>query len=192
MRYYSEKYSTLAVEGYKFYRSLYPKHFIRPDRYSKVGNEFLKLFVQKVLDGNDVRFGSKLGIVGVRGRKIKICLNKDGKITLPIDWGRTRKLWIEKAKELKLTWEQYLETIPKEERELRYHFNDHSNNVRYRISWYKSGVTAINKTYYTLDISRSTSDKLSKLIMSGKEYLIVPEKISKNELKIIEDRIKES
>lgn len=135
---------------------------------------FIKFIIDKIFKGFDVRLGARLGVIGIRSRKSvpKIEIGKDGKeyITgLAPNWRKTKEVWTEKANELGITFKEYIETVPKEERPKPVLcFNEHSNGLIYNIMWFKDTMNIVNKTYYSLRFSRDNKRRLSKMIMEGK------------------------
>ena len=53
-----------------------------------------------------------------------------------------------------------------------YHFNEHTNGIRYRFFWNKARVLVSNKTLYNLKMARVNKRALSENIKNGKEYMI--------------------
>lgn len=142
--------------------------------YINIVHGYLKFIMRKVFEGNDIRLGAKLGIVGIRGKKIKPEIGWDGKVKgLAPSWGKTKVKWTEEAAAMGLTFEQFLEKVPKKDRKLVFCFNEHTEYVRYRIVWYKKNVIVENKTFYGLTFNMVNRRTLWKLINEGKEYLVI-------------------
>jgi len=119
-----------------------------------------KFIIKKVLEGHTVKLPEGLGELSIIGKEVKPKIDKDGNITgLAPDWKETIKLWNEnpEAKELKTKV---------------YHFNEHSNNIRYKYIWSKKRVLISNKTVYSLRLTRENKRMLSSLVKEGKEYFI--------------------
>lgn len=142
--------------------------------YNSIVHGYLKFLMKKVLEGNDVRLGARLGTIGVRGKKVLPKIGWDGKIKGVVpSWSKTKIKWTEDAKAMGLTFEEYLNVVPKEERQLVFCFNEHTEYIRYRIVWYKKNVIVSNKTFYRLAFNRVNRRALWNLLNSGKEYLVI-------------------
>lgn len=158
--------STLAIEdistSYKFYRT-YAKKPKHRDIYRPMVGKFLKLVVDKILEGYEVQLsgGESLGSVAVRGYKQKVFFNEEGEMKgRPIDWKATKEFWLsnpeEAAKGTKI-----------------FHFNDHSNGITYNIVWLTHEAKLRNKSYYTFKFGRRfLKNVLAANIKEGKEYLV--------------------
>lgn len=129
--------------------------------YNSIVQGYLKFIVKKIFEGHDIRLGAKLGIVGIRGKKIKPTVDKNGKIRgIAPSWGKTFKLWNS-------------DPVAKEKRQMIYCFNEHSDGIKYRIVWYKKSVIVKNKIYYGLTFTDDNRKMLWKLANEGKEYLVI-------------------
>lgn len=128
--------------------------------YLDIVHGFIKFLISQLFQGEVVALPARLGTLEVIGRKVKPKLDSDGKITnLAPDWKGTKELW-EVCEECK------------ENKQIVYHFNEHTNGVRYKIHWSKNKVIVKNKILYSLVFSRANKRELNRLINSGKEYLI--------------------
>lgn len=173
-------------EGFKFYRKHYCSKYkrkkddiyINPTIYLEIVSGLMKYIMYKVFEGFDVTLGAGLGILGVRGKKIKPEFVEDGtdniiKGVAP-DWRGTKLAWIEKAKEMGLSFEEYVKQVPQSERKVKYFFNEHSNYIKYRIVWHKAAMKIENKTLYNLGLSWSNRRHFASLIIDeGREYLVL-------------------
>lgn len=122
--------------------------------------KFNTFVVGKILDGHTVTLPERLGRISVVGKKVNPTIGENGEIKgLAPDWVETKKLW---------------ERDPqaKENKQLVYHFNEHTNSVRYKFIWSKSRVLVQNKTVYSLKMTRTNKRELSSRIKEGKEYYI--------------------
>lgn len=145
--------------------------------YINIVHGYLKYLIEKIIEGHDVKLGAKLGIITVRGTKVKASIDSAGKIKgLAPDWSKTRVSWLKKAKELGLTWKEYIEKVPKHERQVLYCFNEHSDYIRYKFTWFKKNVVVKNKTIYSFILNRANKLMLHQAIMEGKEYLVNTQK----------------
>lgn len=151
----------------KFYNTrdsykLYLKNTDTPigiSMYLSIVNGFMKFLVKKLFSTGSIMFPERLGSLQIVGRKVKVRI-EDGEIKgLAPDWASTKKLWEEDEQ-------------AKKDKQLVYHFNEHTNSVRYRFFWSKARALVTNKTLYNLRMTRSNKRELSKLIQEGKEYLI--------------------
>jgi len=164
-------------DGYKFYRQNHQDADSKT--YLEIVSGLMQLFMQKVLEGNDVKMGAKLGTIGVRGAKVEPIITEEGEIRgIAPNWGETKKSWQKKAEDLGISYEEFL-LKPRSERPLVYCFNEHSNFIKYKLVWYKANVIVRNKSYYGLGFSWHNRRALSKLIKEGKEYLVIPKKEKK-------------
>lgn len=128
-------------------------------QYITIVNEFMKFLMQRLFDTGLITFPERLGTLQIIGKKVKFKI-EDGKIKgLAPDWLKTKELWENDLK-------------AKEEKQLVYFFNEHSNGIRYKFLWSKNRVLVSNKTLYNLKLSRANKRTLTPLINSGKEYLI--------------------
>lgn len=150
---------------YKYYKTLDDKP-VTIATYRAIVNGFVKYMVRKLLEGYDVRLSASetLGTLAIRGIKIKPELDDEGNVkNAAPDWRATNKLW-EKYPELK------------EKKQLVYHLNEHTNNVRYSIKWFRGNAKLPNKWFYSFTATKGgngTKRQLSKLIKEGKEYLVI-------------------
>lgn len=120
---------------------------------------FLKFMMQKIFDGKDVRLPAKLGVLGIRGKKVKPRLDKDGNIIgLAPNWKKTIELWNKDPE-------------AKEKKKMVYHFNEHTNGLRYKIHWFKTNSVVKNIHMYSIRFSRDNKRMVTQLANSGKEYL---------------------
>lgn len=127
--------------------------------YIYIINGFIKFLMSKVFAGKDVRLPVDMGVLGVRGTKVKPRIGDDGEIKgLAPNWPETKKLWDRNPK-------------AKEAKELVYCFNEHSNGLRYRYIWSKKHSTFTNKTVYSLRMSRPNKRTINKMAHQGAEFL---------------------
>lgn len=159
-------------DSYKFYRKDNP-NAVDIKTYLQIVALFMQFIMQKVFDGLDVRLPSKLGIIGIRGKKSRAFINDKGEIKgVAPNWGKTKELWKAEASNRGISFEEYVSTVPKSERQLVYCFNEHSDGIIYRLVWYKKNVIIKNKSFYGLTFSRKNRRTSSALFKSGKEYLV--------------------
>lgn len=128
--------------------------------YLKIANGFMKFLSRKLLDTGEITLSNKIGKIQVVGSKPNFRV-ENGKIKgLTPDWNSTKKLWEENEE-------------AKKNKQLVYHFNEHTNNIRYRFRWSKARSPLVNKTLYNLVMTRNNKRTLSSLIKKGKEYIII-------------------
>lgn len=144
-------------DSYRFYQKN-AEEPVNVKAYIDIVLGFIKFMMKKVFEGKDIKLPAELGVLGVRGRKVKPRLDADGNIVgLAPDWVSTKKLWDtnEKAKEAKT---------------IVYHFNEHTSGFRYKITWFRKDMKFKNKSVYSICFSRNNKRTLSALIKGGKEY----------------------
>lgn len=149
-----ESFNTAYVE-YKKQGKLDLQTFI------SLNNAFAKFMMNLILEGEILQLPSKLGIFQVIGKKIKISVNDDGSINgATVNWGETNKLWetCEKCKN---------------KNQLVYHFNEHSEGIRYRFVWSRNNMHMMNKNCYTFVPARRNKKLLYEKVIEGKEYQLV-------------------
>ena len=145
-------------DSYKHYRES-SKNPVDIKTYITLCNEYNKFLIGKVLDGEEVTLPSRMGTLSIIGRKQKIQFDEEGNVKgLAPDWVKTKKLWDENPD-------------AKKRKQLVYHTNEHSSNIRYKYLWSKSRVLVTNKTLYSLQITRTNKREVHKRILQGKEYL---------------------
>lgn len=128
--------------------------------YVLLTGEYNKFLIEKVLEGEEVSLPSRLGTFLIIGRKQKITFDEKGNVKgLAPDWVKTKKLWDSNSK-------------AKEKRQLVFHTNDHTDNIRYKILWSKNRSLVENKTLYSLRFTRHNKRAVYSNILKGKEYRI--------------------
>ena len=138
---------------YKFYKKRYEnKSEITASTYTSVIKAFCTAVLKEVIFHNmEFAMPARLGYLRIKKRKVKLVLDKDGKIDkrqLRPDWGATNKLWA-------------LDEKAKEEKKIVYHMNEHSNG--YNLSWLWDRLTCNvrNQFAYSLDIARWADRELA-------------------------------
>lgn len=127
--------------------------------YLDIINGFMKFLIQELFKTGEINFPERLGKLQIIGKKVKVTI-EDGKIKgLAPDWANTKKLWEEDSE-------------AKKNKQLVYHFNEHTDNVRYKFFWSKARALVTNKTLYNIRMTRNNKRTLSNLVKQGKEYLI--------------------
>lgn len=126
--------------------------------YTLLTGDYNKFLIQKVLENNEVTLPARMGTLSIVGRKQKVRYGEDGKIKgLAPDWVKTKKLW---------------ESNPeaRKNKQLLYHLNSHTDNVRYKYLWSKLQVLAENKTLYALRLTRDNKRAVHNMILQGKQF----------------------
>lgn len=134
--------------------------------YIAVANGFMQFIMEQVIEGHEVVLPARLGSLEIRGRRGTIKINPEtGLRSLPPDWVRTRALWNSNPQ-------------AKAERKIVYCLNEESSGLIYKVHWSKRNILVENKRLYSLRIARTPKRLISQSIKSGKEYLIVNNKVS--------------
>jgi hypothetical protein len=137
------------------------------DDFISIIEGFMKFISAKIIDGEMVILPVNSGRIEVIGKKIKPRTLEDGTlIGVAPDWVGTKKLWDSNPE-------------AKKNKTLVYHFNEHSNGIRYKIHWFKLKSGVMHKGLYSFYPTRSNSRAIWKAIMSNKEYRIDTERDSK-------------
>lgn len=133
---------------------------VKVDEYIAINEEFMEFIVNRLLDGHMIKLPEGLGTLEFVGKKIKPVLDENGNIKgLSPNWGATNKYWKENPQ-------------AKERKEVIYHFNEHTNGVRYKMYWSKKHVFIQNKDFYSFVLSRENKHKFNNAILNGSEFLI--------------------
>ncbi len=159
--------TTNLKDSYTFYRNHYKTGIPNCDYrtglpiYMLIVGGLMKFMFKKVFAGFDIRLGAGLGVLGIRGKKIEIFIDKDGNVKgVAPNWGETKKL-------------QARDPIAKENRTIVYCTNEHSNGIRYSFFWSKEGVIIENKSLYHMSISKGNRTELTRLIFEEqREYIV--------------------
>lgn len=126
--------------------------------YLLLSADYNKFLIEKVLEGKEVTLPSRMGTLSILGKEQKIRFDEEGKITgLAPDWVKTKKLW-------------EANSIAKEKKQLVYHTNSHTDNVRYKFLWSKKNVLVENKTLYSLRLTRTNKRAVHQKILDGAQY----------------------
>lgn len=144
-------------DSYKLYKKEV-KNPVDVKTYVLIATMYNKFLMDKVLDGEEVTLPSRFGTLCIIGRKQKIQFDEQGNIKgLAPDWVKTKKLWDSSPE-------------AKERKQLVYHTNEHTGNIRYKFLWSKSRVLITNKTLYSLQVTRQNKREVHKRVIEGKEY----------------------
>lgn len=177
-----------TIDAFNFYKAN-TENPLGYNAYTKIAFGYTNFIIDKVMDGNDVQLGAKLGTIAIRGKKARPVINCRGEIRgVAPAWGKTKKMWTAKAEALGLSFEEYVATTPKEERELVYCFNEHTNGIRYSLLWFNKNVNVMNKAYYSLTFMRRVKRAIMNAVNNGKEYLVLHERTTDIELQLARER----
>lgn len=167
-----EKYKAhvKSAEFYEYYSKEYFKKFnsvrnrVLIDRenifyvdystYCKVIDAFNKALREEILYNSfDYNMPSRLGLLGIRKKKLTPWINEKGELVnpLPIDWKATNDLWAVDAQ-------------AKKQKKIVRHFNEHSKG--YIAQWYYSTTKATYqwKSAYAFIPCRTAKLELSKIM----------------------------
>lgn len=145
-------------------------------------NGFVKFIVQKVFDGYDVQLSTNhsLGSLAIHGRRVEPRLDNNGEIRgAAPNWHESKKIWRRLAEEQGLTYEEYCDSVPLENRPKIFFLNSHSNYTRYSFKWRRTKMNMMNKLYYSLVMCRTNKRTSSRLVREGKEYYTIMHKTLK-------------
>lgn len=143
--------------------------------FREVSEAFVKFLAKKLLEGNDIRLFSNLGIIGVRGKKTKAYIDADGNVRgVAPSWSKTKRNWEAIAASRGITLQEYINSTTKEERKTAYCYNEHSGGIQYNLKWAKANSLATNKEYYGLVFTRGNRRELNRRVVEeGAEYLVL-------------------
>lgn len=128
--------------------------------FARVNNDFNKFIMANILVGKEIKLPAKMGVVFVKGKKVKIKFDEQGNLKgFAPDYQATKELWA---------------NCPEcaEKKQLVFHLNEHTNNVRYKFFWSRDRMLVENKSFYTMIFTRTNKRILADLIKKGKEYFV--------------------
>lgn len=147
--------------SYKYYKES-SENPIPLKQYAKVINDFTKFTMACIFEGREIKLPARMGTVSIKGRKVEPKLDENGNIMNQApDYKATNKLWKECPE-------------CKENKQLVFHLNEHTEGIRYKFFWSKARMLVENKMFYTMIFTRTNKRFLSKLIAEGKEYYVEP------------------
>lgn len=130
--------------------------------YAKIVNDFNRFSMDLVFAGEEIKLPARMGTLSVKGKKIPIKLDENGRIKGQApNYKATNELW-EKCPDCKAN------------KQLVFHLNEHTDGIRYKFFYSKERMLVENKMYYTLVFTRTNKRKLSALAIAGKEYYVEP------------------
>lgn len=153
------------LASYKNYRAAGGGLEVSRKDYCKIVNEFNKHIMDLVFEGDTVKLPEKMGTLSIKGRKIEPEVDQEtGEIiNQAVDYGETKKLWA-RCPECK------------ERKQVVYHLNEHSDNIRYKFFWSKERMIVENKLFYSMIFTRTNKRNVSQLVQGGKDYYVEPKK----------------
>ena len=142
------------LQAYPDYKKLIGKNSnykISSQQFSQIINAIHGLFVQNLINGEDVKLPQNMGTLEVR-KKISNVQIKEGKIKInyPVDWQATLKLWYE-DEEARLN-----KTVVRVE----------SKEV-FRVFYNRTTAKYNNKSFYQFNTARSLKLRLKQTIKEG-------------------------
>lgn len=131
--------------------------------YLDIVNQFFKFMMSLIFQGEQIKLPFKTGTVLIQGAKIKPKLEVINGVNVikgvGPDWVKTKKLW-DSSPEAKAA------------KKIVYHLNEHTNGIRYKITWTKKGINIENHSLYSLIFSRANKRAVHQMILDGKEYFV--------------------
>lgn len=145
---------------YKSYKKDNKKNSVSFSDFRDILFGYVEFIILKLLSGDTVCLPERMGNLQFVGQKVKPKIDDEGNIKgLSPDWKKTNELW---------------NNCPecKERKELVFHFNEHTQGLRYRMKWSKKRVFIQNKEYYTFRLSVPNKDRFVQSVENGNEYLV--------------------
>ncbi len=147
-----------AIDAYIKY-----KPNISKKEYRKLIRGFGEFIVDELLNGKEIILPENTGKFEIVGKKIKPIFADGNLYGLSPNWPGTKKLWDSNPE-------------AKKKKTILYHFNEHSNGIRYKVKWSKPITGSYNKMLYTFRTARGFKRRLWKKICDGFEYRLIYEK----------------
>jgi len=117
------------------------------------------ILYKMIFENYEVIFPFRMGTLRIKKKKIKVKLNKEGKVDykrMAIDWDETRKMWKE-------------DPIAKQNKNLLFYTNMHSQGYRMSWFWNKKDCLFKNMSYYIINMNR-TIDRYLARTLKDKQY----------------------
>jgi hypothetical protein len=127
------------------------KNTIDNKRFSAIIDEYHKFMMQKVFEGHTIFLPNRFGCLFVVGKKQQVRIEEGKILGLAPDWVSTKKLWDSNPE-------------AKANRKVLYHENAEEDGYRYRFFWSKRNIFIVNKSLYSLRVSRKNKRTLHKII----------------------------
>ena len=147
----SRKYGIKEI--YRFYRGNV-EHPVSYKLFVDLWKEFASTVTDDIVNGKDFVMPFRVGILGIRKKKIFVKLNPDGSIDkryLRPDWKATKDLWKRDQE-------------AKKNKQLVFHLNKHFGGYNCKWFWDKSTCCITNQSAYSLVMTRENKRKLAKAI----------------------------
>ena len=146
------------LDSYNVYKKLDISKKVKKDLYLMIVKDFMWFLRLQLVKTGSIILPQKCGTISIIGKPTKVRF-ENGQIKNRVDWGETRKLW-NRDEQAKLN------------KQLVFHFNEHSNGIYYEIVWSKNKVPLRNKNNYIFKACRALSRQVSAAITNQTEYLI--------------------
>lgn len=148
---------TNSIGVYDIYKHIRRNHWynigrpLKEHEFYTIIRSVNKLLAEELVLGHTVKFPEKMGCLELRKYEVGAFM-KDGKlkITYPIDWGETWKLWFNDAE------------AHKQKTLLR-----HESPYHYTIKYLKDQAAYENKIFYQFKLNQKLKKQLSKNIKNG-------------------------
>lgn len=152
--------SVLGIRDiYKFYKKNNSDSVLLLE-FLDIVNGYSNYLMTKLIDAEAVPLPERLGLLEFSGLKLKPRIDNEGRIQgLSPDWKKTNELW------------NKCDTC-KEEKQLVFFFNEHTQGLRYKLRWSKKRVFVSNKEYYAFRLSFTNKKRFKDALMEGKEYYV--------------------
>lgn len=135
---------------YPFYLDEVKKDPLSYKEFSMVAMEFFKEFLKFLIEGNECRLPSGLGL-------FKIIKRKRDLTKLQPNWKATKELWL-KSETAKLA------------KKIVYHLNDHSKGYYYKFYWKKGRVSNVS-VYSFIPVRSAKRGLASSILNDNKDYI---------------------
>lgn len=142
------------AQAYPFYRHKYqeqPSYRLTYNQYSNIVKMMNQMLADDLVSGEDVILPHRMGRLELRKKNSGVTITPKGlKVTYPVDWDQTLKLWHsdEEAKEQKIV-------VRDEQKEV------------FRIYYNRNIACYTNKTFYQFSTTRALKVKLKEEIQKG-------------------------
>lgn len=132
---------------------------VKREPYYKILDLYLRYLSILLLKGNRIKLPYALGSMAFVGKKSNATIDEEGNVKgVPVDWGETKKLWLRNP-------------VAKENKELLYHLNDHTNGYVYKLRWSYKKAKGKFKMMYIFNPSRTLKANFVKHIKENQyEY----------------------
>lgn len=146
-------------DSYKLYKESV-QNPVDSKTYLELAAEYNKFLMSKVFEGKEVTLPSRMGTLAVIGKEQNIRFHEGEIVGLAPDWVKTKALWES-------------DPVAKENKKRVFHTNDHTNNIRYKFFWSKKNVLVLNKTLYSLRLTRTNKRDLNGFINDNKDFKVI-------------------